>query len=138
WQRILYQPGYEAQIYHRNVISHPTLTPQLSADPMGRVLGGDRHGFVGNGPVNRIDPFGLQGVPEAEPEGEITREIREGLGYTRPNGYRPTPEERFLEQAERAAGEKILRERYPGYQSGDTYLESQPSPAVSRPATPDE
>src|SRR5207249_6084925 len=81
---------------------------------------------------------GLAGAAEAEPEGEITREIREGLegNYVRPRQRPPTPEEQLTEQhLQRLTAEEMLRE---GKDPNEKYIEGpqgdRPSPSAGMSA----
>jgi len=45
------------------VITTPSCKRFLNPDPIGEAGGVNLYGFVGNNPVSRIDPYGLEGNP---------------------------------------------------------------------------
>ena len=54
----------------------PNLQRWLNRDPIQEAGGINLYGFVGNGPVNGVDPLGLSDIPAGEP-GELTPEVIE-------------------------------------------------------------
>jgi RHS repeat-associated protein len=62
----------------------PRLQRWMNADPIAEAGGINLFGFVGNNPINEVDPLGLAGAEEFEREGEITGEI---LGWLRAGRY---------------------------------------------------
>jgi len=54
----------------------PNLQRWLNRDPMGENGGMNLYGYVGNNPVNGVDPLGLSDIPAGEP-GELTPEVIE-------------------------------------------------------------
>ncbi len=122
----------------------PNLQRWINQDPIGEAGGVNLHGFVGNDGINFYDSDGLAAGNSSRPsartspsgrpgiEGEITREIREGLR----NGPRVrSSESEFFENIERDAREQAARMNNPGYKPGETYL-SQGKPPPPRPCPP--
>ena len=57
-----YEDAETGFVYYGRRYYDPVTGRWLSRDPIGEAGGLNLYGFVGNDPVNRIDPFGLQGV----------------------------------------------------------------------------
>ena len=68
--------------YFRNRYYSPTLKHFISADPLGLAAGPNEYAFVGNSPLNFVDPLGLIEIPN--PNGIVP-----GGPWTTATGQRP-------------------------------------------------
>lgn len=102
----------------------PNLQRWLNQDPLGEVGGINLYGFVGNAPVNLIDPFGFQGTnpgsslnPDAfRMAAELAKEGVE-LGWEEATGvpcppmsFRRALKEGYQDYLKRRAAEKLRKE----------------------------
>ena len=65
----------------------PDLARWLNQDPIGENGGINLYRFVGNDPLNRIDPLGLYGNPVSGPNGPVGPSSPYDLGQGYANGY---------------------------------------------------
>jgi RHS repeat-associated protein len=73
--------GMAAPWNMRNRQYHPTLGRFLQTDPIGIAGGINLYAYVGNDPVNMIDPWGLQDCVKRGPKGECVEVDLDDLHY---------------------------------------------------------
>jgi len=113
----------------------PSLQQFISRDPIGEMGGLNLYRFVYNNPLKWVDPWGFQGAQleldlEREFEGEITRELREGLSRNRI----PSILERIGDNASLNA--KATEMRQQGLDPNMKYIGALKEP--TKPPTPEE
>jgi RHS repeat-associated protein len=127
---------YHGIVFYLRRAYLPEFSRWATQDPIGEAGGVDLYAFVGNNPVGLTDPWGLQAQVsetdlerEYEFEGEITREVRDGLRRNRV----PTHAELFNSRMEREIAERAMVVR--GLNPNLTYI-GPPAAEMSEPPAP--